>query len=67
MAGARRLDRDSDTRNMRWEITVSPDSGGDVTITLPVTEDCDADGAICTDDGRELSSPLEFTVPGAGQ
>ena len=64
VAGVRRLDRDSDTPNIRWEITVSPASGGDVTITLPVTEDCEADGAICTDDDRMLSSPLEFTVTG---
>ena len=67
VAGARRLDGDSDTPNIRWEITVSPDSGGDVTITLPVTEDCDADGAICAngDNGdKKLSGPLEFTVTG---
>ena len=69
VAGARRLDGDSDTPNIRWEITVSPDSGGDVTITLPVTEDCDADGAICANGGngdKKLSGPLEFTVSGPG-
>ena len=67
VAGARRLDGDSDTPNIRWEITVSPDSGGDVTITLPVTEDCDADGAICANGAngdKKLSGPLEFTVTG---
>ena len=69
VAGARRLDGDSDTPNIRWEITVSPDSGGDVTITLPVTEDCDADGAICAngDNGdKKLSNRLERTVSGPG-
>ena len=62
VAGARRLDRDSDTPNIRWEISVSPDSNTDVTVELPATTDCDAQGAICTEDGRMLSSPLTFTV-----
>ena len=61
---ARRLARPSNTR---WEITVRPDGEGDVTITLPVTEDCANDGAICTDDGRKLSDGLELTVNGPGQ
>ena len=64
VAGARRLDGDSATPNIRWEISVSPDSNANVTVKLPVTEDCDAQGAICTDDGRALSSPLKFTVKG---
>ena len=66
VAGARRLDGDSDTPNIRWEITVSPDSGGDVTITLPVTEDCDAKGAICANGDKNLSNRLERTVSGPG-
>ena len=64
VAGARQMDGDSDTPNIRWEITVSPDSNANVTVKLPVTEDCDAQGAICTADGTMLSSPLEFTVKG---
>ena len=64
VAGARRLVRGS---NIRWEISVSPDSNGDVTVELPVTEDCEAQGAICTEDKRTLSSPLEFIVSGPGQ
>ena len=64
VAGARQLDGDSDTSNIRWEITVSPDSNANVTVKLPVTEDCDTQGAICTEDGRALSSPLQFTVKG---
>ena len=35
-----------------------------VTIILPVTEDCDEQGAICTDDGRMLSNELVLTVSG---
>ena len=62
--GARQLDGDSATPNIRWEISVTPDSNADVTVELPATEDCDAQGALCTEDGTMLSSPLEFTVSG---
>ena len=64
VAGVRRLVSGS---NIRWEISVSPDSNGDVTVELPVTEDCEAQGAICTEDERALSSPLKFIVSGPGQ
>ena len=64
VVGARRLDGDSATPNTRWEITVSPDSNANVTVELPATEDCEAQGAICTEDDTMLSSPLEFTVKG---
>ena len=64
VAGARKLDGDSATPNIRWEISVSPDSNADVTVKLPATTDCDAQGAICTDDDTMLSSPLKFTVKG---
>ena len=58
---ARRLEKG---KNVRWEISVTPDGNGPVTIVLPATTDCDADGAVCTDDGRMLSNRLEITVPG---
>ena len=60
---AQRLDKPS---NIPWRITVKPDSNEDVTIVLPVTTDCNAQGAICTGDGRKLSNRLEFTVSGPG-
>ncbi len=63
---ARRLDQDSDTPNIRWEITVSPIGDGDVTITLPETTDCADEGAICTEDDRMLSQGDTATVPGPG-
>ena len=47
-----------------WEITVEPDSGADVTITLPVTTDCGDQGAVCTSDGRKLSNEVKLTVTG---
>ena len=58
---ARRLTPGS---NLGWEITVEPSGNDSVTLTLPVTTDCTAQGAICTEDGRMLSSRLEVTVPG---
>ena len=58
---AQRLDKPS---NILWRITVRPNTDGQVTITLPITEDCDAQGAICTDDGRKLSNELVLTVSG---
>ena len=61
VAGARRLDSPS---NIGWEVVVEPDSNGDVSIVLPITTDCDAQGAICTGDGRPLSNRLEITVSG---
>ena len=59
VTGARRLDPPS---NIRWEISVRPAGNGDVTVVLPVTTDCAAQGAICTGEGRPLSNRLELTV-----
>ena len=60
---AQRTDKPS---NIPWLITVKPQGTGDVTIVLPVTTDCGADGAICTGDGRKLSNSLSVTVSGPG-
>ena len=49
--------------NVGWEIHVRPDGNGPVTLVLPVTTDCTAEGAICTEDRRPLSNRLEITVP----
>ena len=51
-------------KNVKWEITVTPDSDADVTITVNATTDCSAEGAICTSDGGKLSGGLELVVPG---
>ena len=61
---AKRLTQGS---NIGWTITVTPDSAAHVTIDLPATADCEAQGAVCTADGRQLSNRLEFTVSGPGQ
>ena len=53
-----------DGRSDLWQIVVRPDSDADVTITLPATQDCDAEGAVCTEDGKKLSGEVSHTVPG---
>ena len=62
VSSVRRLELD---RNLRWEITVTPASDADVTLTLNATTDCSAEGAICNADGVKLSGGLELVVPGA--
>ena len=57
---AKRVNGQSD----RWKITVEPDSDADVTVVLPITEDCAAQDAVCTRDGTKLSNRSELTVPG---
>ena len=57
--GARRLTAGS---NLGWQITIEPDSEVDVSISLPPTVDCAAASAVCTADGRALSSGLAALV-----
>ena len=59
VTGARRL---VSGKNLRWEITVQPSGNADVTVELPVTTDCTAQGAICTDNDDKLSNSLNLTV-----
>ena len=61
VTGARRLAPPS---HIGWEIQVEPDGDGAATIVLPVTTDCTAEGAICTQDRRPLSGGLLLVVPG---
>ena len=53
-----------DGRNDLRKFTVRPSSDADVVLVLPVTEDCEDEGAICTSDGKTLFTRLEITVPG---
>ena len=50
--------------NRIWTITIEPDGNGPVSITLPETTDCNAQGAICTSDGRKLSNSSSASVAG---
>ena len=62
VTGAARVDGESGV----WEITVTPDSREDLSIALAPTEDCEAQGAVCTSDGRALSVAPAHIVPGPG-
>ena len=52
----------------RWTLTIEPHDGADITIHLPITTDCDATGAVCTDatPHRPLSNSLTATITGSG-
>ena len=62
VTGARRVDG----RNDQWEIDVTPDSNANVRLVLAANRPCTVPGAICTNNGRRLSTPLEHTVEGPG-
>ncbi len=49
--------------NQRWTVHVAPNGNATATLTLPATTDCEAQGAICTADGRKLSGDLTVSVP----
>ena len=61
-----KADRLNAPSNVGWKIYVRPAGNGTVSIVLPATTDCAAVGAICTNDGRMLSSRVEITVSGPG-
>ena len=62
---AARVNRTGDERSRRWSITVRPDGNDDVQLALTPTTDCSAEDAICTPDGRMLSSSLSMTIAGS--
>ena len=47
-----------------WQVTVEPDSGADVTVTLAAGAACRTPAAVCTSDGRALSATISATVAG---
>ena len=53
-----------DRRRDLWELTVEPDSGADVTVTLGAGAACGTPAAVCTSDGRALSETISATVAG---
>ena len=63
VAGARRLVAG---QNRRWEVRVTPDGLGDVSVALAATSACTASGAICTPEGKMQSSAASATVAGPG-
>ena len=57
VTGARRL---VSGKNLRWEITVQPSGNADVTVDLPATTNCAAQGAICTGNDDKLVQLAEL-------
>ena len=53
--------------NIRWRITVMPDSDSPVHVFLPATTRCGAQGGICASGGRKLSNSLELIVNGPSE
>ena len=47
-----------------WQVTVEPDSLADVTVTLAAGAACRTPAAVCTSDGRALSTTIATTVRG---
>ena len=50
--------------NIRWEITVQPDGNDEVILVLPITTDCDDQGAVCTSSEKMLSNKSSVTIAG---
>ena len=55
---------DAEDREVVWELEIEPDSDEDVTVSLEAWRPCDEPGAICTADGRTLSTAISTTVRG---
>ena len=58
-----------DGRSDLWEITVTPDGTGNIGIVLAANRECGTAGALCTADGRMLTTALLGSVtaqPGTG-
>ena len=60
VTGAARVDGRADL----WSITVTPSGTEEMTISLPAGLDCAAAGAVCTADGRQLSTGVARIVAG---
>ena len=48
--------------NARWRLRVLPLSNAAVRVALAATSDCEAAGAVCTEDGRQLSNALAWEI-----
>ena len=52
------------SRRDLWELTIAPNSSGDILVTLGAGRTCAVQGAVCTKDRRRLMDRLELIVPG---
>ena len=53
-----------DDRSDLWEVRLTPESDAVVTVSLLPAADCDAAGAVCTEDGRMLSFGVARVILG---
>ena len=53
-----------DDRSDQWEVRLTPESDAMVTVSLLPAADCDAAGAVCTEDGRMLSVGVARVILG---
>ena len=53
-----------DGRSDLWEVRLTPETDAMVTVSLSPLADCDAAGAVCTEDGRMLSVGAARVIPG---
>ena len=53
-----------DGRSDLWEVRLTPESDAMVTVSLSPLADCDAAGAVCTEDGRMLSVGVARVILG---
>ena len=53
--------------NLRWEITVQPDGNDEVTLLLPITDNCGDAGAVCTGSEKKLLIGAVVFVRGPGE
>ncbi len=53
-----------DERSDLWEVLLTPETDAMVTVFLSPSADCDAAGAVCTEDGRMLSFGVARVIPG---
>ena len=53
-----------DERSDLWEVRLTPESDAMVTVALLPAADCDAAGAVCTEDGRMLSFGVARVILG---
>ena len=63
VTGAARVDGRKDL----WEFTVQPADSGEVSIITPLERACTESGALCTADGRQLTSAVPGLVLGPSQ
>ena len=52
-----------DGRNDLWAITIHPDGGVDVTVTIEARSDCETTPVICAAGDRPLSADASVTIP----